>query len=320
MPVPFIPTVYEHGAALTGKTPSQVAQDAKLLIAAQQEAYARYRHPLVSVGVDIYNVEAEALGASVRYFSDETLPALSGPIIHEKEDFYALSCPDPERDGRMPLLLEACSELKKTLPVPVSGTVVGPFTLAALLRGFEEFTMDLLEDPDFANEQLQFAKEVGLRFAAAYQKRGVGIALNESWIAPPLCAPSLYRAFAKPVETAQITALREMGFSKPALICGGDTTSIASDMLETGAGLLMVDWCCDRRFYQSLCRKTGATLRASIPSELVEEGDRDAIRHAVERVVSECGDYPGFVLGCGIVSYKTPPEHVLYVKELAESM
>ena len=39
---------------------------------------------------------------------------------------------------------------------------------------------------------------------------------------------------------------------------------------------------------------------------------------AVARVMAYCRGYPNFVFGCGIVSYSTPPEHVLLLKRLIE--
>jgi len=186
MPVPFVPTIYEHAAALIGHTPSEVAKREDLLVEGQLAAYEHYRHPLVSVGLDIYNIEAEALGGIIDFPGDTSLPALRSPIIQSPDDFKALRLPDPHSDGRMPMLLGACRRLKAALPATISGTVTGPFTLAAILRGFEDFTMDMLDEPDFAREQLKFAAEFAFIFAREYHDLGVNIAINESWIAPPL--------------------------------------------------------------------------------------------------------------------------------------
>jgi len=59
--VPFSPSVYGHCALLIGRTPWDVSRDGELLYQAQAEAYRRYEHRPVVVGVDIYNLEAEAL-------------------------------------------------------------------------------------------------------------------------------------------------------------------------------------------------------------------------------------------------------------------
>ena len=49
----------------------------------QLAAHRIYRQDIISVGLDIYNVEAEALGAQVSYYSDDRLPSLSGRLIRD---------------------------------------------------------------------------------------------------------------------------------------------------------------------------------------------------------------------------------------------
>lgn len=320
MPIPFVPTIYEHAAALIGRFPSEVARNEDLLVEGLTAAYERYRQPLVSVGLDIYNIEAEALGGILDYPLDTSLPALRSPLINTPSDFKALRVPDPQSDGRMPMLLNACRRLKTVLPAVISGTVIGPFTLAAILRGFEDFTMDMFDDPDFAMEQLRFAVEVAFKFASAYHELGVNIAINESWIAPPLCAPDMYREFAQPLEKDLISRLTAIGVPRVSLISGGNTTAIVADMLETGTSYIMADWDCDRRAIRALCESRGILLRASIPPGLVERGNEIELREAVNRVMEDCGAYPNLVFGCGIVSYSTPPEHVLLLKRLVEEL
>ena len=318
MAVPFVPTIYEHAAALIGRTPAETARSEDLLVEGQIAAFERYRHPLVSVGLDIYNIEAEALGGTVDFRNDGSLPSFKSTLIQTAADFQALEVPNPLTDGRIPILLSACRRLKAALPAAVSGTVTGPFTLAAIIRGFEAFTMDMYDDPPFAREQLRFAAEVSFAIAAAYHELGVGIAINESWIAPPLCTPDMYREFAQPAETDLITRLTAIGIPRIALVCGGNTTLIAKDMLATGTSYIMADWGCDRRAIRSLCEKRGVMLRASVSPGMVERGDEAELSAAVKQVMADCGGYPHFVFGCGIVSYNTPPENVLLLKKLIE--
>jgi hypothetical protein len=57
-------------------------------------------------------------------------------------------------------------------------------------------------------------------------------------------------------------------------------------------------------------------LRASIDPKIVEKGTENEMSAAVDKVFDACGDYHGFVFGCGIVSYDTPPEQVLRLKKM----
>jgi uroporphyrinogen decarboxylase len=46
------------------------------MAAAAIESYKAYGHDLVTVGIDIYNIEAEAFGCPVRRFDNHDIPAV----------------------------------------------------------------------------------------------------------------------------------------------------------------------------------------------------------------------------------------------------
>ena len=316
--IPFVPTIYEHAAKIIGKTPSQVAAEGDLLVKGQLACYERYRHDLVSVGLDIYNVECEALGAEVAYYDTDELPSVSDVLLEDPSGLKDMTIPDPERAARMPMLLEATEQVHRAIgeEVIVNGTIVGPFTLAAILRGFENFVVDLLTDPGFALELMAFTRDVGIAFAKAYIDRGLGISINESWIAPPLLSPDIFERYVLAVETEAIERIKALGQKNVALICGGDTTPIAHHLVNTGTSLLLADSNTDQHRYVELCAKRGILVRASIAPKLVKSGDDGALEKAVTDVVDTCGAYYGFIFGCGIVSYDTDPERVVRLKSI----
>ena len=319
--IPFIPTIFEHSAKVIGKTPSEIAQDENLLVESQLACYEIYRHDLISVGVDIYNVEYEALGAKVNFPENEELPSTNEIMISSIEDIDKLKVPDPEKDGRMPMFLNAVQRINEKVgsEVIVNGTVVGPFTLAAIMRGFENFVMDLVMEPDFAYKLMEFANKVSLSFAESFIKRGVGLSINESWIAPPLLSPTFYEENVVGYEKTLIQKIKKMGQKNVALISGGNTTDILDDMVTTGTSLLLADSECDRQYYKKVCAENNILMRASIASKIVEDGNEDEMRIAATEVINDCRDYSGFIFGCGSVSYDTPPENVIKLKEIVRS-
>jgi len=136
---------------------------------------------------------------------------------------------------------------------------------------------------------------------------------------PPLCPPDMYREFAYPRERDLISDLKSKGSGFVALIGGGNTSAIIGDMVETGASLVMAEWVCDRQRYKELCRERGMILRAHITPAMVLKGDEAELTANIRTVYNDCADYEKFALGCGIVTYDTPPEHVLRVKEILRS-
>ncbi|HRX42013.1 MAG TPA: uroporphyrinogen decarboxylase family protein [Clostridia bacterium] len=318
--IPFIPTIFEHSARVIGKTPSEIAQDEDLIVESQLACYEMYRHDLIAIGVDIYNIEYEALGAKVFFPENEELPSISETMISGPDDIERLRVPDPEKDGRMPMFLNAVQRVNEKVgsEVIVNGTVVGPFTLAAIMRGFENFVMDLVMEPEFAYKLMEFANKVSLAFAESFIKRGVGLSINESWIAPPLLSPAFYAENVVGYERQLIQAIKKLGQKNVALISGGNTTDIVDDMITTGTSLLLADSECDRQYYKKVCKENNILMRASISSKIVEDGDEREMTRAAGEVIRDCRDYSGFIFGCGIVSYDTKPESVVKLKSIVE--
>ena len=318
--VPFMPTLYEHCASLIDKTPSQVAQSKELLIKSQITAYEAYRHDLVTVGLDIYNVEVEALGGNIIFPENNEIPGLKGHPLADNDNLNNLNIPDPEKDSRMPLFLEAAEAIKREIgeEVLVNGTIVGPFTLAALLRGFENFIMDLMTRPEYAQKLMKFSAEVGISYGEAMIKRGLGLSINESWISPPLISPKIYKEHILKWEGHQIAELKTRGLSNIGLISGGNTTPIVDQMLTTGTSLIMADYNCDLKYFKEKAEEAGVILRGCIDSKLLEKGSREDIYNATNKVLDIGSTSKKFVIGCGVVSYNTPKNQLLLFKKAVE--
>lgn len=318
--VPFVPTIYEHAASLMGITPSELATEEDLLVKGQLMAYEHYGHDLVVLGVDVYNVEVEALGAKIKYYTNNDIPGLTQHLLEKEfEHLFDLKVPNPKIAGRMPLLLNAAKRVKESIgeEVSIGISIVGPYTLAALLRGYETFSMDLLTDHKNANILLDFSKDVGIAYASAARDLGLGIVINESWIAQPLLSPKVYRNQIFPYHCKMMEELKAIGFKRMSLISGGDTTAIVDDLVNTGSSLLMADYNTDLEYYKVKAMEREIVLRGSISSKRLEKGPVQAIQREAEEVLNK-GSYGGrFVLGCGVVSYHTPPQHLLALKEVA---
>jgi uroporphyrinogen decarboxylase len=320
--VPFVPTIYEHAAALIGVTPSAMARSEELIVMGQLESYSRYGHDLVAVGIDIYNLEAEAMGCSVQYFEDNSIPSVNMHVLADGSvPAESLQVPDPESSGRMPMLLSACEKIRRDIgrEVPVSAAAVGPFTLAALLRGFETLVVDMLEEPECAEKLLDFSCEVAFSFGEAMIKRGLGIALNDSWISPPLMSPRLYKRFVFDRHKKLIGRLKEAGATSVGLISGGNTQPIAEYLVQTGSSILLADYGVDLAAYKEKASAAGIVLRGSIKASLLETGTEEEIVAQAKEVLSIGAPGGRFVLGCGVVPFGTDPRRVLLLKKLAEA-
>jgi uroporphyrinogen decarboxylase len=318
--IPFVPTIYEHAAALIQKTPSEVARDPALIVDAQLSAFEKYRHDLVTVGVDIYNVEAEALGCKIKYFESTDIPGIKEILLHEKERLHHLKVPDPECDGRMPVLLHAASKIRSEIgdKVFVAGTIVGPFTLAAIIRGIRGLLLDIYEDPFFFQRVLDFARQVGERYGKAMIVRGLGVAINESFSTTPFLSKQLYADLVFPVQRRIVRFFRDEGAENIGLIIGGDTAPFADFLVRTGTSILIADYNTDLEAYKAIAQRAGVVLRGNVNPSLLERASQEELLR-VARCVLRHGKPGGrFLLGTGVVPYHTDPRNILALKALVE--
>ncbi len=315
---PFVPAVYEHKAALIGRTPSAAARDGRLLAAALRREAEIYDPDVLTVGIDVYNVEAEALGATVRYFEDSNdVPAVCAPAVREIAGIARLRAPNPERDGRMPLFLAAAGDLVGEMgrDMVIRGAATGPFSLACALAGDENILIGALENPRAVGEALAFAAGVTAAYAAAFLRRGAGVVLFDSKASPSVASPRVFRELVLPAyRDIVMPRLKAAGARMIPLIIGGDTTPVLKELVETGAGQLLCDAGADVRRFRDACRGARLAVRVSVDARLVHRGPEEEIREAALRLLGIAGPEPGLLFGCGVVAYDTPPAHVLALK------
>jgi uroporphyrinogen decarboxylase len=155
----FCPAIYEHKAKLIGKAISEVATDAKLLEEALVAEYETYQPDMLTVGIDIYNVEAQALGAEVVFpDSAESVPSIKAKILNDISKVDQLEMSDLSTAGRIPMLLEVTKNIDDRFgkDLLVRGALSGPYSIAAELMGIEPLIMALMLDEGNCCKLLDF--------------------------------------------------------------------------------------------------------------------------------------------------------------------
>jgi uroporphyrinogen decarboxylase len=316
---PFVPAVYEHKARLVGRSPSEVCRDGDLLHEACLKELEIYDPDMLVVGLDVYNVEAEALGSEVRFFDDTgDVPSIAAPLLGSPAELGRLGVPDPGRDGRMPLFLRAASLLRKERGVDmiVRGAVTGPFSLACALAGTEQVLVATVEDAPFVRRLLEFSGRVSAAFGRAFLAEGAEVVLFDSKASPAAASPRVFRDFVLPVyRDFVVPSLVGAGARYLPLIIGGDTTPILEDLLRTGANQLLCDAGSDLERFKERCREKRRALRVSVDARLVHRGTPGEIRAEAHRILAATRGQPGLLFGCGIVAYDAEPRNVLALRD-----
>jgi uroporphyrinogen decarboxylase len=319
--VPFLPAIYEHKGWFVGETPSRVCRNARLLTTALLAEYERVQPDALTVGVDVYNVEAEAIGCRVIYYEgdDNSVPAVDpeGAVFQGSEDVTSLKLPDPRKDGRMPLNLEVARDVVRVLgkEIPIRGAVSGPFSLAAHLAGAERLFLLTMTHPRLVRELLNFAAEVIKSYGRAFMEVGCGIVIFDSQASPELISPQMYRDFVLAPTRSIVEYFHHLGVPHVPLIMGGNTTKSIDAYLETGANNILCDVKADARVFLERCSKSRRAFRRNLDSSDFLQVTSEEVHGQALRYLEESNAYPGFILGTAIAPYGTPLSHFTAIRE-----
>ncbi len=318
---PFVPAVYEHKAALIGQTPSEIGRSEALLEKALFREHEIYGADILTVGVDVYNVEAEAAGARVRLSSANDVPSIESRPLRPGEEVRGRKIPEPEKDGRMPVFLEAGrrvqSELGRT--TIVRGALSAPFSLACGLVEPADVLTALLDRPEWTASLLDYCAEIVKAYGRAFVRRGLGIVLFDSHASPPLVSPGLYQKIVLPPTARVIDYFRrDLGVPLVPYIVGGDTALLLESLLASGTNALLCDFKADLRFFVERLKTTDILLRANLDPGFLFQASIPEIETRTRALLAAGRAYPRFLLGTGILPYDLPPEKALAVRRALE--
>lgn len=313
----FSPSVYEHAARVINKSPWEVSRSAGLLAEGNCEAFRLYRHRPVVVGIDIYNLEAEAYGATVQRPLGNGIPAISSHPYSAPKEILALKPFNPKTDGRIPMVIKAAKCVAEKCPeADVRVPLAGPFSVATNLIGFENLLSAIATDPDSVRQALNHLVAGQEQFAREIADHGLDIAFFESAAVPPLMSPSQFRDIELPALKAIIeAAAATLGHPVPCVM-GGNTTPILDSILETGTGYV----CCpsetdQREFMKKMQDHPEVMVRINMDPGIIASGDLDAAYREVDRVMTLAANRKRVCLGTGCLPFEADPQMVLKTRE-----
>ncbi len=313
----FCPSVYEHAARVIDRNPWEVSRDAELLSRAHIKAFRLYNHRPVVVGIDIYNLEAEAYGAAVERPSGTGVPAIFRHPYSTAKELMTLEPFNPKTDGRIPMVIEAAGRVADECPgadvrVPLSG----PFSLATNLMGFENILCEIHTGPDLVADALDHLVAGQVEFCKEIIRQELDIAFFESGAVPPLMSPENFRdielgPLKKVMEETSVIA----GHPVPCII-GGDTLPILDYILQTGTGYVCCPAKTDQQMFMDKMRAhPDVMVRINMdPGPMTAKNFR-VLEKEVDRVLELANNREKVCIGTGCLPLETDPEAVLKTKE-----
>ncbi len=317
----FMPAIYEHKGHFINKTPSQISRDPQLLAQAVLKEYEQIGPDALTVGVDVYNLEAEAAGCEVTYYEgdDTSIPGIKpgNHVIKLGQDLSNYSVPNPLKDGRMPVNIEASRIVRKEIGDDywIRGAISGPFSLAISLLGAEDLFISCLDDPEFVDGLMAYSSKIIKEFAKGYIDAGVELIIFDSQASPELLSPAMYEEIVLPVMQDLISHFKSQGVNDVPLIIGGNTTPIIDTLIETGANNLLCDFTGDWDEWSEATGNAKRAIRRNIAPRLIETGSPDEIYAVAKQDIDNAKGYPGFIMGTAVIPYATKTENILAIKQ-----
>ncbi|MDW5564261.1 MAG: MtaA/CmuA family methyltransferase [Methanomassiliicoccus sp.] len=247
-------------------------------------------------------VDASAFGAVTSHETDRRQPAITGRPVTSRDLADIVSIPDPRRNGRAPVVLEAVSLLRKRLGLvsPVLCGVISSFTLACQLRGEESALMDLMLDPGYLKVVLDKAFRWNVEYAQEAVSAGADVVvLVDATASGDLLGPDQYEEFAQPYTKRLVQVVRDAGAKSILHICGNTAENLQL-MKSTGADGISVDQGMDMRSVKRLLGGKVAAVGNVSPTdtllfrspEYVVEACKECIEAGTDILAPGCGFAP----------------------------
>ncbi len=296
---------------------SKYYQDCRILCEANFAVLEAFQLDIVQAISDPYR-EAADTGAEIE-FPHDGLPISKKPLIVQKSDLAPLVFPKPEDGKRMTDRLNAVRLFRERVggQVPVMGWVEGALAEAADLRGVQNIMMDMYDQPEWLEELLEKCCGMEIAFARAQIEAGADIIGLGDAVASQV-GPAAYRQYALPYEKRIFAAVKQMGAVSRLHICG-NTSNILSDMAETGADIIDVDWMVDIKAASEAFGERAAVCGNQDPAAVMLRGGPETVKKAVRACMQNGGDRWFSAAGCEIPD-NTPSENLLAQASVLRSL
>lgn len=319
--LPCNPNIANGAARVIGCKVSEFKNNGRLIAEAHIKAYRMFSYDGVRIFTDLY-VQAEAMGAKVRYPLDDTAD-LEGPAIRDITEIDSIQPANPYKDGRLPSHLEAAKILIDELgtEVPCSGGVTGPFTTASFLIGVETLIRLLSRNPDAVHRLCVASLETSIRYADAFIDAGLTPTVSEPMSSTTVVSPKHFREFSFPYLKRLIGHIHSRGKAVTLHICG-KTAKIWDAMAEAGADCLSID---NVASLQDCKNRVGDRLRIMgnvDPSGVMYAGTPEDVRKTTMECIRQAYDNPkGYIIcsGCSL-PIDTPFENIRAMLDTAREI
>ena len=297
-------------------TMAQYRSDPKMIAKAHIQAVEKFELDGVLIDVDVCT-SAGALGVPIDLPEDEVARAKgTHPLLTSLDAVDDLPEPDLASDQRVQIWVEAVKQVKDYFgdEILVRGNCDQlPFSIANMLRGTENWMMDLITPESGENvfKLLEYSTRACAQFVTMMAETGAHmISHGDSPAGPDMISPDMYVKYALPYEKKIVDLSHELGKHYLLHICG-NTSAILDKMIETGADVLEIDYKTDVNLMRSVCGDY-ITISGNLnPAGVLLNGSPEDVAKEVQALLEVYRDSPRLIAcsGCAL-SPGTPAENI----------
>jgi uroporphyrinogen decarboxylase len=307
-PVLFLPAIYDYKARLAGIPPHLFGIRSEEIVFAMERELKESCSEVLTSGYDIYNVEAEALGATLIRNERIGMPDIKEPIlrtIDKLSELHRLTAPA----GRMNVFVNAAKIAvdRWGSTIPVRGAISGPFSMASKLFANDDLIMGCIINPDGIKELLTLCTQTAILYANEFLASGAQVIVFDSFVVPPMLSPELYRDIVLPFHKELFGFLKQKGVVWRPLIVGGDTRLIIPHLTESGANQLLLDYSVPiKEVADILDRFPHILFRYNLSPLLMQSPTVDNVINGVAEIAGYLKGKRNLILGTAVLPVNTP--------------
>jgi uroporphyrinogen decarboxylase len=304
--LPVAPYLANWTAPFAGATLKEYASDGRRMAEAQLAAWEKVGQDVIFPDADNYYL-AEGFGCQAALHEDG-VPTLAKPALRDCREIFHREVPDPHRDGRMPVYLEATRLIAEAVgdgaAIRVPGT--GPFAVASYMIGVEEFLMEVsrIEQGDGTREaaierMLDLAAEALIRFGLAQLGAGAHILqCGDSLASASVISPATFRRFVLPRHRRVFEAWKRAGAITALHVCGRNEQAL--DLFaDTGADIVAIDSVVDLAGAKAAIGGRVTLIGNIDPVGVMLQGTVAQVQAAAKACIAAAGAGGGYILGTG---------------------
>jgi len=331
--VPVGPFAGFYAARIAGVKIYDYITDGKVIAEAQYTLWQKTGQDIVVTAADTYYI-AEAFGLEVECYEND-LPTAKRPVLHELRDANKLRVPNPHKDGRMPVYIEAVRELSQKFgdSVAIRGTGTGPFSIAAYLYGIERFLMKLADisagtaskaDIEGYTTLMEITSDTSIAFLKAQIEAGEHLVyLGDSLSSLNMISPGMYRNYVFPWHKKVFEGVRDhcKKYETFTLLHScGDNTKLLEDYIKTGVDIYEVDSMMALKTCKEIVSDRLSLIGNLDPIEIVLNGSPGDIDRESKECIGAAAKGGGFILGTGcFVPLMSPLENIQQMVKTARN-